>query len=89
MTVRVRAPTMLQGLELTWGQRGNPKVHKQQGVQTKGESHLAEGKSKEKSLRIPTASELVLYTPLTTARAIARYSPAFLALTPLYLDPMY
>jgi hypothetical protein len=46
-------------------------VHKQQGVQAKGESHLAEGKSKEKSLRIPTASDPVLYTPLTAARVIA------------------
>jgi hypothetical protein len=55
----------------------------------KGESHLAEGKSKEKSLRIPTASKPVLYTPLTAARAIAQYSLAILAVTPLYLDAVY
>jgi hypothetical protein len=29
------------------------------------------------------------YTPLTMARAIARYSLAILALTPLYLDAAY
>jgi hypothetical protein len=52
------------------------------------QSHwLAEGKSKEKSLRILPASEPILYTPLTTARVISQYSPAILALTPLYLDP--
>jgi hypothetical protein len=68
---------------------GKSKVHKQQGVQRKGESHLAEGKSKENCLRIPTASEPVLYTPLTAARAIAQYLPVILALTPLYLDPVY
>jgi hypothetical protein len=64
-------------------------MHKQQGIQGKGESHLAEGKSKETSLRIPTASEPVLYTPLTAVRAITGYSPTILALTPLYLDPAY
>jgi hypothetical protein len=79
-------------VEITQSHRlaeGNPKMHKQQGVQAKGESHLAEGKSKENSLRIPTASEPVLYTPLTAARAITWYSPVILALTPLYLDPVY
>ena len=79
-------------MEITQSHRlaeGKSKVHKHQGVQAKGESHLAEGKSKEKSLRIPTASEPVLYTPLTAARAIARYSPAILALMSLYLDPAY
>jgi hypothetical protein len=54
------------------------------------QSHrLAEGKSKEKSLRIPTASEPVLYTPLTAARAIGWYLLVILALIPLYLDPAY
>jgi hypothetical protein len=52
-------------------------------------TQLAEGKSKEKSLRIPTASELIPYTPLTTARAIAQYSPAILALIPLHIDVVY
>jgi hypothetical protein len=68
---------------------GKCKVHKQQGVQRQGGSHLAEGKSKEKSLRIRTASDPILYTPLITARAITQYSPAILALTPLYLDIAY
>jgi len=79
-------------VEITQSHRlaeGKSKVHKQREYRGRGESHLAEGKSKEKSLRIPTASEPVLYTPLTAARAIARYSPAILALIPLYLDTAY
>jgi hypothetical protein len=79
-------------VEITQSHRlaeGKSKVHKQQGVQEKGEYHLAEGKSKEKSLRIPPASEPVLYTSLTAARAIAWYSPVILVLTPLYLDTVY
>jgi hypothetical protein len=75
---------------ITQASRGEiQSMHKQQAVQAKGESHLAEGKSKEKSLRIPAASEPVLYTLLTAARAIARYLLAILALTPLYLDAAY
>jgi hypothetical protein len=75
---------------ITQASRGEiHKMHKQHGVQAKREYHLAEGKSKEKSLRIPTASDPILYTPLTAARAIAQYSLAILALIPLYLDPVY
>jgi hypothetical protein len=49
---------------ITQASRGEiQSMHKQQGVQAKRESHLGEGKSKEKSLRIPTTSEPVLYTP--------------------------
>jgi hypothetical protein len=56
-----------------------------------GESHLAEGTYEEKGLRILTASEPIIYTPLTAARAIAWYSPVILAslnpaLVPLLLD---
>jgi hypothetical protein len=72
VTVRVTLCTV----EITQSHRlaeGKHKVHKQRGVQRKGESHLAEGKYKEKSLRIPTACEPVLYTPLTAARAINRW----------------
>jgi hypothetical protein len=77
-------------VEITQAHRlAEGKVYKQQGVQRKGDTHLAEGKSKEKSLRILTASKPVLYTPLTAARAIPRYSPEIVALTPLYLDPVY
>jgi hypothetical protein len=54
------------------------------------QSHrLAEGKSKEKILRIPTASEPILCVPLTGARAITQYSPVILALTTLLLDVAY
>jgi hypothetical protein len=70
-------------------QRGNPKCINNREYRGRGEYHLAEGKSKEKSLRIPTASEPVLCTPLTAARAIAQYSLEILALTPLYLDAAY
>jgi hypothetical protein len=51
-------------VEITQSHRlaeGKSKVHKHHGVQAKGESHLAKGKSEEKGLRIPTATEPVLY----------------------------
>ena len=71
---------IMQSHTVTHWQRGNPKFIT--GNTQQRESHLAEGKFKEKSLQIPSSSELALYYWSVTG-AIAQHSPLILTT----LDP--